>query len=413
MKRIISVLLVLQAMCVDSIAQRHQIFSDRIATLQCVVGDDWLSPAIARLGDRIHFSFDDKTHEYHRYTYSLKHCEADWKISEDLFPSDYCEGFAEDNTIDEVTESYNTDVLYTHYEFSLPNEKLRIKQSGNYKITVYDENEDNEPVLEFDFMVVEPVMGVQLEVSSNTDVDINNHHQQLSMQISYGNVQVTNHEEQIHTVVMQNGLWSSAVNAPKPQFVLPNGLRWDHCRDFIFDGGNEFHKFEILDVRQPTLGVETIKWDGANYHAYLWPSEPIRSYIYDEDANGAFYIRRGDDRDNDFASEYLFVHFTLKTDPSPYPIYINGMWTNDQFTPEYEMEYNEETQCYEKTLLLKQGYYSYQYLMVDDNGRVRRIDSEGNFYQTENTYQVLVYYKGPSDRTDRLIGDNTLSYSNK
>jgi hypothetical protein len=68
------------------------------------------------------------------------------------------------------------------------------------------------------------------------------------------------------------------------------------------------------------------------------------------------------------------------------------------------MTYNEETAQYEAIVKLKQGYYSYQYLMVDENGKTSFVPTEGNFYQTQNQYQVLVYYRSRTDRSDRLIG---------
>jgi hypothetical protein len=68
------------------------------------------------------------------------------------------------------------------------------------------------------------------------------------------------------------------------------------------------------------------------------------------------------------------------------------------------MEYNEDTKCYEAVIPLKLGYYSYQFLMLDPQGRTHLLPSEGNFYQTENQYQALIYYRAPGARTDRLIG---------
>ena len=70
----------------------------------------------------------------------------------------------------------------------------------------------------------------------------------------------------------------------------------------------------------------------------------------------------------------------------------------------YCMEFDEETGLYTASVLQKQGYYNYQYIIADENGRVSPLPSEGNFYQTENRYQALVYYKGTGGRTWRLVG---------
>lgn len=387
-------------------AQRNEILSSRIASLQVVAGDNWMSPPVIMLNgeDPIHISFDDLTHEYHRYCYKLEHCEADWQPSTELFVSDFCEGFADGNTIDDLVESINTNTLYTHYSLTLPNSKCRMKISGNYRLTVYDENDENNIMFTACFMVVEPLMGVSLNVTTNTDIDINNAHQQVSMEVNYGPLKVTDMGTQIHTVVMQNGRWDDARLDAKPQFILGDGLRWNHCPDYIFNGGNEYRKFEMLDMNHTTMGLEKMTWDGNNYHAYIWPDEPRPSYVYDEDANGSFYIRNSDNIENDYASEYAYVHFTLKAPRADGEVFINGTWTNDRFLHEYQMTYNDETQRYEASVFLKQGYYSYQYLLLSTDRQAVPFPTEGNFFQTENSYQGLVYFKAIGQRTDRLVG---------
>ena len=391
-----------------SYAQRNEIYSDRIASLQVVAGDDWMTPPVVQLGDQINISFDDLTHEYHRYTYSIEHCEDDWTASTQLLSSDYLTGFADGNTIDDLLESVNTNVLYTHYSLSLPNEKCAITMSGNYRLTVTDDN-TGERMFSACFMVVQPLMGVQLSVTTNTDQDINGRHQQLGMRVAFGDLRVTNPEQQIRTVVMQNGRWDSARRNVKPQYVMSDGLQWQHCRDYIFDGGNEYRKFETLDVNHTTLGLESIDWDGSVFHAYVWTDEPRPNYVYDEDGNGYFIIRNSDNVEIDNTCEYLYVHFALKSPHLDGQVYLNGAWTNDSFLPQYELHYNDSSKCYETLILLKQGYYSYQYLWMKPDGNIVNVPSEGNFFQTENAYQALVYYKGVGERTFRLVGYNSVS----
>jgi hypothetical protein len=387
-------------------AQHNEILDKNIASLQVVANNDWLSLPIINLNsnDFVNISFDDLTHEYHRYCYKIEHCESNWQTSSSLFESDYIDGFALGNTIDDVQESTNTVQLYTHYNISFPNNKCRPKISGNYRVTIYDENDEKHVVCRAYFMIVEPSMAVQLNVTTNTDIDINGKHQQVEMAIDYGNNIVSNPQTQIKTVVMQNGRWDNAVINARPQYIKANGLQWIHCKDFIFDGGNEYRKFETLDVTHTTMGLESINWDGHNYHAWIWTDEPRPSYIYDKDANGAFLIRNSDNIDNDVNSDYIITHFRLKSPQTADPIYINGFFTNDRFLPQYEMKWNEKNKQYEGELLLKQGYYSYQYLMMKPEGKLKPVPSEGNFYQTENTYQALIYFKANGNRTDRLVG---------
>ncbi len=254
-------------------------------------------------------------------------------------------------------------------------------------------------------------MGVRMDVSSNTDIDINNSHQQISASLTYGNHIVINPQEQIKTVFMQNQRWDNAKINVKPQDIQQNGLRWHHCRDLIFPAGNEYHKFEVLDVHHPTMGIDHIEWDGQHYHAYPFVSEPRTNYLFDEDANGAFFIRNSDNVEIHTTSDYVMVHYALLC-PTPVKgeVYLNGIWTNDRFLPEYRMTYNEETKCYEAVLMQKLGYYSYQYLLKTPQGVFRTMPTEGDYYQTENSYQILVYFRGQGERTDRLVGYQEIIY---
>ncbi len=414
MKKYLCLFLLLSAVT-TVYAQKDEIFDRRISTLQVVPGDRWLSLPIIKLNDQevINIGFDDFTHEYRRFTYTIEHCDADWTVSEHLFSSDFIEGFSEGNTIEDKVESVNTNVLYTHYSFCIPNERCRIKIGGNYRVTVYDENNDNEKVFTVHFMVLDPKMGVMMEVSSNTDIDINKSHQQVSMKLSYGSVTVTEPREQIKSVVLQNGRWNTAVVNPPAQYVMPNGLQWQHCRDLIFEGGNEYHKFEMLDPDHPSMGVDRILWDGSDYHVFPFGCEPQKNYIYDEDANGAFYIRNSENYENDRISEYMYVHYLLKAPPvTDGTIYIEGRWTREQLTPDYQMIYNNDLDCYEAVILQKLGYYNYHFVLVGSDGSVRQLPSDGNFCQTENKYHCLIYYRGRQDRTDNLVGYQEVQYRN-
>lgn len=404
--QLFAILLLLACTILPASAQRHEVLSENIASLQVVAGDDWTSLPIVVLGsdDVLHVGFDELSHTYHRYCYKIEHCEADWTVSDGLLESDYVQGFANANTIDDLEESVNTNQLYTHYSLQLPNEKCRLKISGNYKLTVYDENHDDEPVLVACFMVVEHRMSVGMTVTTDTDRGVNRIYQQVGLRLDYGNVRVTDPTTQVKTVVMQNGRWDNAVTGAKPQIVSADGLAWPHCRDFIFPGGNEYRKFEMLDVTHTTMGMEAVEWDGERYHAILWTDEPRPNYVYDEDADGAFLIRNSDNQEIDNTCEYMMVHFRLKSPRLPSDIFINGNWTQDSFLPQYQMLWNEESQQYEADVWLKQGYYNYQYLTLLADGSTAPVPSEGNFYQTENQYQALVYFRAPGDRTDRLVG---------
>ncbi len=395
--------------------QQHEIYCPTIASLTVIAGSDWQGLPITTLdGKGINIAFDELSHDYHRYTYTVTHCEADWTPSEGLFATDYIEGFFNDNVISDYELSDGTYQLYTHYRLSIPNRQCRLTMSGNYRLTVYDDDSD-EAVLSACFMVCEEQATIGMSCTTNTDIDINISHQQLTLDIDYSRLRVINPDQQLYLVVMQNQRRDNAVVNPKATFRANNHLRYEHCRELIFDGGNEYHKFETLDPTHATMGLESVGWDkdAAQWHAYVVPDEPRRNYLYDVDANGSFLIRNSDDEDNATTCDYIMTHFTLHTPRQTGTVYLDGAWTYGQRTPRYEMLWNYAANVYEGAVLLKQGYYSYQYLVMIDDGSLHSLASDGNFYQTENAYQALLYYKGNADRAFRLVGFNTIRPSQR
>lgn len=413
MKKITALLSLL--CCASAItAQRHEILDRQLHTLQVVVNDDPLLPPIMNLGggNHLEIGFDEFSHEYHRYIYKVEHCNADWSPSTEIFESDYMNGF-NGEPIEDYEKSFNTTVLYTHYSLRIPNENISLKLSGNYKLTVYnDEGDEPVPVLTACFSLVEPGVGIGATVSTNTDIDFNKSHQQVDFSVNYGLVKVIDPHRELKTVVMQNRRWDNCVVNPKPNIQAANKIEFTHNRQLIFPAGNEYHKFEILDVHIPTLNVDRMEWFDPYYHATLYPNQTSRNYLYDEDQNGAFIIRNSDDEDVATTCDYVFTHFTLKSPQLPGgEVYLNGEWTYNRFIPEYRMTYNRETQAYEATALLKQGYYNYNYLFVPDGetqGNSGRTD--GNFYETENEYIILVYHRPNGGRYDKLVGYRRMNF---
>lgn len=399
-------LLVFLLLSAGPLTAANRIFSPRIKTLCAVVGDNWLSPAVMELGsgDVLNVSFDDLTHTYHRYIYKVEHCEADWSSSDGLFESDYIVGF-NGNPIEDYQTSINTTVLYTHYSLQLPNDRCKLRMSGNYRLNIYNEDDGGECVAQVEFRVVENLANVGLEVTTNTDIDVNQSHQQLTVSLDYGEISVTNPDEEIFIVVRQNDRDDNERRGLRPNIRNTKGLRWEHNRELIFDGGNEYHKFETLDLSHPTMGIDRIEWDGHHYHAYPFAAEPRRNYLTDEDADGAFFIRNSEYTEVDYTCDYAFVHYKLLAGEAfDGTLYVDGQWATDADRSAYSMTYDASDGSYNAVVLQKQGYYSYQFLLQRHDGTMTIPPSEGSFYETENSYQAYIYYKKTGERTWRLVG---------
>lgn len=413
-KTILSAILFV-TLCNTITAQRATTFSDNIHTLQTIVDGNPLLPPIIHLGksNHIEISFDDFSHEYHRYIYKIEHCNADWTTNTQLFESDYLNGF-NDQTIDDFETSFNTTFLYTHYTLRIPNKYQSLRLSGNYKVTIFDDDGDEpQPVAQAFFMLVEQSVSINAAISTDTDIDFNKKHQQLTLSINFSALKVNDARRELTTVILQNRRWDNSVYNPMPNILTNKTIEFTHNRTLIFPAGNEYHKFEILNVHYPTLNVDRMQWFDPYYHATLIDHQPAKNYIYDEDRNGAFIIRNDDNVDVDITSDYIFTHFTLRTPQLPGgDVYINGHWTQNQLTPPYKMTYNPQRQAYETVQLLKQGYYNFNYLFVptdQQTGYTQRTD--GDFFQTENEYIILVYHRPRGGRYDKLAGYRIMTYS--
>ena len=416
MNRLRLFVLLMPFLLIPSLLQaKHRILSPNLKTLQVVVNDNWTDPLpvmTLRSDDVLNVGFDELSHNFHRFIVHVEHCEPDWSPSEDIFESDWLEGF-NDWALDDYDNSLNTTVLYTHYSFQLPNDQCRLKMSGNYRLHILDEDDNNNEVAVVEFRVVEQLMNLSMGMTTNTDIDFNNRSQQLSMSLDYGSLNVTQPEDQLNIIVMQNGREDNMRTDMKPSTTTPRGLTWDHCRQLIFDAGNEYHRFEVLNPTHITLGLERVAWDEDDRHYHVYPEmcEPQRNYMFYKDVDGAFYVRNSDNFENDRTSDYVYVHYKLAPakEYEKARLYVDGHWTTE--APEtYTMSYDERDHSYNAVILQKMGYYNYQLLMEHENGQTEIVPEEGSFYQTENRYQALVYYKGIGDRTWRLVSFRELIF---
>ena len=380
--------------------------SDRIRTLQTYCGDDWQNGPFITLGsdDAIRFSFDEMSHDYHRFTYRITHCDAYWNGS-DLTESQYLDGF-NDLPVDEWENSMNTTFNYTHYTLTIPNDDVSLKLSGNYRLSVM---EDDSEVAFFRFCVVEPKVSISAGVTDNTDIDTRGHHQQVELQLGYSGLGVRDPGREIITVIMQNRRTDNAVTGPVPSHQTLSVQDFSHCRQLVFPAGNEFRRFELTDMYENFQNVDRVTFHDPYYHATLIPENRHHAYNYDNDHNGRYVVRSSRFDDSNTQADYVFVHFFLNsTQLQGGRLFIYGDFSGGSLSPEWEMEYNSREGRYETVLLLKQGSYDYQYLWVPDGetaGQTR--PTEGDWYETGNEYLTLVYFRQRGSRYDRLVGIST------
>ena len=215
-------------------------------------------------------------------------------------------------------------------------------------------------------------------------------------------------------MLFQNGIFHTTIQNIKPMFTIANELIYKYDKETQFWAGNEFLFFDNKDIRNAINNVARISSKGGVYNTYLMRNiaRKNNSYTYAPDVNGNFVVRNVFAQHSDVEADYSWVFFELEAYEyaGKEGIYIVGMFNNYALSDDYKMEWNEKRGVYEKAIMIKQGFTNYGFMLADEKGKVNPQDAiDGNFFQTENNYEVLVYYRGNNDRYDRVIGKGMAS----
>lgn len=367
---------------------------------------DFYAP-IVRLGDVLKLSFDDLDADSKQYQYKVEHMTHDWKPSS-MTSNQYIEGF-EQNEIINFTNSFNTLQPYTHYSVEIPNQNTIITKSGNYLISVIDEN--YEVVFTRRCVFYEDITTVGVAVFRSRNATTTNQQQTVQFSVNHPGLQINIPSQEINVTLFQNHNWNTALTNLQPVFIKPQQLLYNHTVKTNFWGGNEFLNFDTKFIRNSSLNVARVERKNL-YHSYLYTDEPKvdKTYTYNPDINGQFVVRTTerdviDNRDNTEA-DYSLVHFSLDAF-EPYEnkeVFIYGAFNNYELSEENKMSYNTSEKVYKATLPFKQGFYNYTYVTLDNNKSIDLHEVDGSFYQTENEYTAIVYYKPFGEIYDRVIG---------
>lgn len=361
---------------------------------------------IFRLGDSFQFQFDDLYGNEANYYYTITHCDYDWKPSQ-LVKSEYINGF-DDQRIQDYTNSFNTLQIYSHYRLSFPNKfTQQFRVSGNYMIKIL--NDDKEVVFTRKFILYEELVSVPMQVKRARNLNVIEQKQNLDFAIRSATITFQSPLSNIKVMLMQNGKFDNAITNIRPQYTIGNDLIYKYDSETQFWGGNEFLFFENKDIRAANNNIAGVDSKNGIYGAHLYTSTARgnKPYTYYPDINGNFIIKNIGAENNEIEADYSWVYFTLSA-PAYYgkkPIYVNGMFNNYAISDENKMDYNAEKGVYEKAIMIKQGFTNFQYVIADSPGRVDEQNAiDGNFWQTENNYFALIYYRENNQRYDRVIG---------
>jgi len=386
------------------------IYQDNIKSVM-MFREGWrLSYPIIELNSEVKLKliFDDLGDEVKNYHFKIIHCDADWRMS-NLTDSDYLEGSLFQNYIQNYAYSFNTYTSYIHYELELPNEEIGFKVSGNYIILIYEDYDEEKIVLSQRFMITEKQVMVKADVVKPVLSMFRDNSQQINVSINYSSFPLDDPYQDIKLVVLQNGRWDNPLKGLKPLFNQNGILDYNYQMENVFPGGNEYRWFDIKSLRYQSPYIKSVDFENNDYHVYLFPEEDRsrKQYFYEEDLNGKYFVEIQEEQNNDIDADYVTVYFEFPSETKLFEgdYYIFGGLSNWEFSELNKMIYDDSSQSYKLELKLKQGYYNYHICSAktpDSPGDLTY--SEGNHYETENDYIVLVYYTDKRRSYDRLIG---------
>lgn len=360
-----------------------------------------LLPSVAKLGQaNLVLQFDDLRPARDSYYARIIHCNQDWSRSmlQDLeFLTEFNEF-----PITSFEFSVDTHIPYVHYWFNLPSVKL----PGNYVIVVYRASSKDDIVLSKRFMIYDTKISFANDrnlIGAGSVAALN---QQINFTISYNGIEVLNPLENINVTIRQNQRWDNQATQIKPSFVreIEKKLEYRFFDDKkMFKGGNEFRFFDMRSLNSPGRNVAAVKKTIKPFEIIITKDKTrqIESYAQYRDLNGGFIIDNYDYRDASF-SNYAQVDFTLASAKLPGDVYVAGAfnyWNQDNTN---RMQYDSTKNEYHSKILLKQGWYDYQYYVKSNS--LPPYVLEGSHFETENQYEIFVYYRALRPNADLLLG---------
>jgi hypothetical protein len=367
---------------------------------------------VIRLGetDGLELRFDDLNTSSKAYFYTYVLCNADWTPA-NLSQMDYLRGFSQ-LRIMQFRFSGGTMSRYVHYEASLPAKNAIPNRAGNYLLKVFENGDTSKLLFSRRFLIVNDRASVAVRMEQPFAQENFLTHQKIIVDVNFRQLDVLNPSREVKLVVMQNNRWDNARLVTNPTFIRGRNFEYSDEINLVFEGGKEWRWLDLRSFRLQSDRVAKVDYNQQPYDVYIRPDttrSPLRYFLF-PDINGAYFQANLENINPWWQSDIGRVHFTfLPQHPEQFSqldLYIFGEMTGFQFNDKTRMRWNESNKAYEVDLLLKNGFYNYSYVTLP-KGSLMGAGSfrftEGNAWQAENNYRILVYFTPFGSRFDELV----------
>ena len=331
----------------------------------------------------------------------FKFCNKNWEPYDNIFLVNQGHDF-ERNLYFEKLPNDVTGARY-HFKKNFPSQDVWFPFSGKWMYSITDSQDEDIVYESGKFIVVYPGL-------------------KLNARISRARLEGENASPATRTFTLETS------------FVLPDSLFPTNIDEVEIIENQKIFDSIIID-RDPYNKYRYYDWDGANRFTFvakdIFPGNEYRQVDlrdhnifntkevnaqrdvietsqsnsrYYRDLNGGSVLTNYNNR----YADYLDVTFKLRM-PSNFKkkIFLVGSFNEWDIWYDYEMKNNGG--LFETTAELKRGIYDYQYVTAEVvNNQITNLDwieLEGNNWETDNEYHILLYYKEPEKGNyDRLLG---------
>ncbi|TVR19217.1 MAG: DUF5103 domain-containing protein [Balneolaceae bacterium] len=349
---------------------------------------------------RLNLLFEVLQFESRQFSVHISHHNPDWSRSS-IGRESYIDGlftvYMDAGRVSSVRQPQ-----YRQYGFEFPNDDLRILKSGNYMLSVEDAD-TGYLVMALPFFVTEN----QGSITSSVEQLITPRQNLRSTHRPVSRYRLPDFVDQpqfdLEFYFVQNRFWGRSEKASELDFSSPEEVHYEMDRNSPFIGDYEFLELNLSDLTQRNPQV-----------LEFIPAEVPPKVILFDDVSGFSASGRLTGAGNfgrpvmSLNAQYANAQFTFDANLNPdedLEIYLTGDFNNWAIQSANRLIYNEESDRWHTSKILKEGMYRYKYVVME-NSRVDDLFFDDLFTNTRQEYHTFVYMRDSREFYYRLLQFN-------
>jgi hypothetical protein len=377
------------------------ILSDVVRSIRLNRSGISASAPIIELGsnDRLMLQFEMLQFESSQFRIRFSHHNPDWSRSP-IPPEFFIDGLYT-NYFGGGKVSQGPRPQYRQYEYEFPNRDFNFTRSGNYMLSVEDQD-TGFLVFSLPFFVMENrgsiVSSVEKQIIPRRDMRIS--HRPVSLYTLPDFVDQPQFDLEFYYV--QNQFWGRSRRATELDFSAPNEVHFEMDRNRPFIGDYEFLELRLRDLTQNNPQVLEARPDEI----------PPRVILFD-DVSGfsstGRLLRFGRYGNPNMRTDANYANVVFNFDAGDVDpdteMYVVGDFNNWSIRSGNKMQFTERMGRWQNSTIIKEGVYNYKYVLIED-GEIDDLYFDDLFTRTPQEYHAFVYMRDSQEFYYRLLQIN-------